>query len=365
MTCDIEVLTDLVKLEKESILERLCFLPTTSHITYHHTLHITHHTLYITHHTYLMSNNLVIEHFQQSIAVQLEEVMNVRGGLGRITSLCPPKPVADDTIKLLIRNQAGQANAVIICSSPVAPDLVARGLEQMQRVRTILSPKLRQVILHPLLTGEWNGLTYMVLPYHSPLSRFRLRRLIQRWYLRPRILEWLRQATQETLRQPSPEEIQIDFLLPLVNLVANQQLPEPLHQGARNAVQRLQMGLWQPQYVLAHNDFWIGNLLLSNANDFGFVIIDWPGAKTNGHAIYDLLRLAQSLQLSAHQLFDELQQHCQILGCSPLDARGYLLANLGYLGMHLENFPMAQYVTLVERCYYLLEHTNLRFLHND
>jgi hypothetical protein len=306
----------------------------------------------------IISNNLSIDNIIQGIKVQLKDVMNSQGGLGTITYLNISKPVADDTIKLQIRDHKGRIFAVVLCSSPVSPGLVARGIDKAAQVRDALNSELGQVILRPLMRGEFNSLTYVVLPYCKPISKFKLRRFLQRGYLRPRVLKWLRQVTTETMTEPSPDELQSNFLIPLKQIVANQRMSGQIHAAAAMAIKRLSTSQWHPRYVLAHNDFWEDNLLMSpnqQDNDFGFVIIDWPGANIRGHAICDLLRMAMSLKLTPRHLLDELQQHCRILDCSIVDATGYLLASLGFIGMHLEHFPMERYVALTENCYHSLQ----------
>jgi len=304
----------------------------------------------------IIDNNLSIDDIIQGIKVQLKDVMNSQGELGTIAYLNTSKPVADDTIKLQIRDQYGHIFAVVLCSSPVSPRLVARGIDKAAQIRDALNSELGQVILKPLTRGEFNGLTYVVLPYCKPISKSKLRRFMQRWYLRPRVLKWLRQVTTETITEPSPDELQSDFLIPLKQIVANQRINGQIHAAAAMAIKRLLTSQWHPRYVLAHNDFWEDNLLLSpNQQGFGFIVIDWPGANIRGHAIYDLVRMAMSLRLTPRHLLDELQQHCRILDCSIVDATGYLLASLGFIGMHLEHFPMERYVALTENCYHLLQ----------
>jgi hypothetical protein len=81
-----------------------------------------------------------------------------------------------------------------------------------------------------------------------------------------------------------------------------------------------------------------------------FVIIDWGGAREKGSPFYDLVRLADSLQLKRRQLFHQVQAYCAVLGCEPVDAKGYLLAGLGEVGISPGYFPRDRFVRLVERC---------------
>jgi hypothetical protein len=79
-----------------------------------------------------------------------------------------------------------------------------------------------------------------------------------------------------------------------------------------------------PNYVLMHGDFWKGNILIAPKADFPaagtrwnerFVIIDWPGSITQGYAMFDLIRLAQSFRLSSNALKRDrstLQNPCRV-----------------------------------------------------
>ncbi len=295
-----------------------------------------------------------IEDFLAEITTRLEPVLAARGGVGQTSRLGEAKAVADDTLKYLVRDRTGRPSAVILWSSPVEPGLVKQSVDRAQAARHALSDRLGQVVLTPLLSGEYGGLTYVVWPYCQPLSRYRLRRLLQRWQLRPQVLEWLREATRSTLAVPGPGGCREYFQLPLERMEANLAMPPAMRAAACKALARLSTGQWTPKYVLAHNDFWSDNLLVSpeaDAGPFGFVVIDWAGANLKGHAIYDLIRIAQSLKLFRRQLSAELERHCRILDCSVADSEGYLLASLGFLGMNLGHFPEKMFIALAKGCH--------------
>ena len=97
-----------------------------------------------------------------------------------------------------------------------------------------------------------------------------------------------------------------------------------------------------------HNDLWQGNILLNS--DGGIVVIDWPGSVVKGYAIYDLIRLAESLRLSDRALGEQLRAHCRLLGCEPKDSVSHLAAALGHLLGDLDHFPMHLFLPLADRC---------------
>ena len=62
------------------------------------------------------------------------------------------------------------------------------------------------------------------------------------------------------------------------------------------------------------------------------------------------MRLADSLRLARGTLVHQVREYCAALGCELVDAKGYLLAGLGELGMSPGHFPRDRYVSLVNRC---------------
>jgi hypothetical protein len=290
------------------------------------------------------------------------ELMSHRGGLGEIRLLCPPKAVDDDTTKLLITDRAGHPSAVLFWSPPAMPRRAARDAELAEQARAALGPELGAVIPTPLLTGEADGRSFVVVPYFRSLSASRWLWAFQRIQLRSWALQWLFAATQRTVRDTTVPEAERDFERPLAALASNAGIERPIRDRAAQALRTLREGTWPPRYVLAHNDLWKGNLLLSpgtpawlpwtNAQGRNPVmVIDWGGSRVRGHAIYDLVRLSMSMGVRGQRFRSELRRHCLILGCDLSDAASYLLASLGHLGTHLECFPEDRYFRLVNHCW--------------
>ena len=99
------------------------------------------------------------------------------------------------------------------------------------------------------------------------------------------------------------------------------------------------------------------NILLADERAVGaglprrdrFVIIDWPGCRFDGHAIYDLVRLSSSVGASRRNFAREVAGHCRLLECEPVDAIGYHLAAVGSIGLDLEYYSPKRYRNMVER----------------
>ena len=128
------------------------------------------------------------------------------------------------------------------------------------------------------------------------------------------------------------------------------------------ALERISTKEWQPKHVLMHGDLWLGNILLKkNPNILNtlkpydnFVVTDWAGSEVKGYAMYDLIRFAESTNLSSKKIKFEIERHCKLLNCNPVDACSYLLAGLGFIGMNLENFPLNRFISMSESCFLTL-----------
>jgi hypothetical protein len=277
---------------------------------------------------------------------------------GRIELLCPERPVADDPTKLSVHDRGGRPVAVVLCSAPVAPDLVARGMQRARDAKRALGSELGRVILDPLGEGRLDGLSYTILPYCEPLRDGWLLGRLQSWRLGHRVFSWLRSVTRKTVSEVDPGTVEADFARPLTHLIELEEMPLPVRAAAEVALDRLSSKAWQPRHVLAHNDLWKGNILIDRSSRSGpardmkdrFVIIDWPGAMVRGYALYDLVRLAQSFRLTRSGLAQEVSRHCDLLSCSPADAPSHLLTALGHVGLHLEHFPTENYVRMAASC---------------
>ena len=309
-------------------------------------------------------DNFELEQLKQDLSAPLTRAFADQALVGEISLLRPLKAVRDDSAKLLVKDLAGNPIAVVLCSSPLTPWLVARGMERTRLAKQALSPDLGRVILDPLLEGEIRGLSYAVLPYCQPLSNSRLVWPVQRALLSPHVFQWLERVTEATATKVHPKQIEPNFMEPLKHLAELEEMTKRVRVAARQAINRLGDGHWTPRHVLMHNDLWKGNILLDHrqVSRFGkrlrterFVIIDWMGAMIKGYGMYDLIRLAESLKLGNRELRKQITTHCEFLDCDFTDARSHLLASLGYLGMHLEHFPLPRFVQMADSCLQKIE----------
>ncbi|MFW2388106.1 MAG: hypothetical protein ACN4G0_07210 [Polyangiales bacterium] len=294
----------------------------------------------------------------QQLRKPLLDALGNRFGEFQVSILSQASAVADGTTVFLLRDPGGESRAVVLCSAPLAPDMVERTMRRARQAKIILGPSAGAHILDPLLEGRVGELSFAALPYCKQLSGSGPVWWVQRALVRRRVLDWLWCMTEQTVRDVDPTCTDQSFAEPLRHLASQKQMGDALQAAAERAAQRLDTRAWMPKHVLMHGDLWKGNILIRPQSLAGeergwgrrFVVIDWAGSETQGYAIYDLVRWAQSMGLSAGRLRFELERHCRVLRCDPADATGYLMAALGHIGLELEHFPFDRYARMADSC---------------
>lgn len=263
------------------------------------------------------------------------------------------KDVSDETAKLCIKNEFGRNIAFAIISHESNPEIVNKGVRQVELIKKIVSQKLRNTLVEPIYKGNIDGLSFAIWIYHQKLSDNRLLWFCQRKILTNKISNWLLDIANETSVAATCEQIGNKFIDPLIYLSKIIQNNTFFQKIARESLKCFNDRDWRPVNILAHNDLWKGNILLNNAFSYisgQFIVIDWSGSKIYGYPIYDLVRFAQSFKISGYQFRQQLLNHCNILNCNLLQARCYLVCSLADLAMNIDNFPLHRFINLAESC---------------
>lgn len=260
--------------------------------------------------------------------------------------------VLDDPVKALVTDERGAERAVVLCSAPRSPQLIARSTQRSAEAKRAMGPALGQAILDPLASGSWKGLSYVVLPYCRPLTGRWPMSSVQKLRLRRPVVRWLRQVTRVTAKPAATDQVDEQFAAPLRCAAELRELDAELRRAADDALRRIASGEWQPRCVLMHGDLWCGNILRSPSPTRGvpFTVIDWAGCRLGGYAFFDLVRLLQSIPRSRGAMTREIRRHCELLDCGSREASAYLAAALGYIGMNLEEFPFSSFVAMANAC---------------
>jgi hypothetical protein len=269
----------------------------------------------------------------------------------------PGPEVFDASTKLLVAGARGRPEAVLLVANPATPMSVQEGLTRTQEVADYLGPVVGSVVLQPLVSGDFEGRSYVVLPWERvPADNIWLWRAQKLWLI-PRLLGWLRDVTRITAHDLDADQLGERVSAPLERLIADSRLPDDMRRDGETALARASSGQWRPKLVLAHDDLWKGNILLPRdrasrrTTAYGFHLIDWAGAQIQGFAFWDLAKLGAALAFPTRWAKREFRLHAELVGCEPRDALSYLLVGVADLGGRLEHMPVDAYVESSKRAH--------------
>jgi hypothetical protein len=227
--------------------------------------------------------------------------------------------------------------------SPAAFPNVAREMaEKADIARNCLGHGLSWAVAVVLSQWETDGVSCALFEELTTISKNRVKRFVQIKRVTPAVLSWLRDVAALDRGISNQGETCLQALADCPY--------ERLREPAKAALARVQSGAFVPRSRIMHADFWVGNVMLDPTGARPFVLIDWRGSTIDGFPIFDLVKFAQSSRLSRKLLRAELGAHADRLGCDILETRSYLLAALGYIWIHLDQFPPDRFLTMGERC---------------
>lgn len=269
----------------------------------------------------------------------------------------PRGALVDCKYTWILRDTAGVPRAVAQLSSPLAPDMVVRGVTRANAMRRALDSAAAAPVLPTLASGAFEGASFALWPFCQRVPN-RATDLIARRVLERPVLRWLREIAEQTARPVPAAAITEQVDRQLCAMATHAALSPRARLAARTALQRLDRGLWRPMHVAMHGDLHAGNLLLDEGDATGraglpwrerIVVIDWCGSSLSGRPLYDLIRIAESMRTPLGLLAQELDAHCALLGGTRDDAVAHTAASLADLGAHLECFPVELYRALADR----------------
>jgi hypothetical protein len=246
-------------------------------------------------------------------------------------------PVADSTISYSIRT--AKEDLFLLISNAVSPLMVNRAIDRQREIRSHLTGAALDPIEVPLFEGYLGEQSYAIWRSRLPLSTNRLVSRIQRTFLAPRVFSWLKDIARQTAAPADPSNLAANTL----RLQRIPTMPAFIKAAAEEAGDAFRSGRTPAIQVAQHGDLWIGNVLKA---PFGFVVIDWPGARMDGSPFFDLTKFALSIGASKTKLNREVSLMSKILGCHMQDAPAYVLSGLGALYAELEHFPEQRFLEL-------------------
>ena len=284
----------------------------------------------------------------------LEPLMRERGGIGSVEFMGTPRLVADYVEKAIVFTPQARPALLVMIAPPGFPDCVRDAFARAAAARRALGEggagAAVQVALCEGVAG--GGQSFAVVPYLTPMGRGRLRRRWDRWRLRAPGLGWLDELTRRTVLNVPEAARDAAFMAPLLGLSRMAAVGEPVRAAARDSLRALENGHWQPRWVLAHNDLWLGNFLFRRPGSTGgpgFTVIDWGASQVRGYPAYDFFTFANSVNLSPRPMRRRLVAYCSALGCPPAHARHHLMAALAGLSTVLGEWPVERFATTAQR----------------
>jgi hypothetical protein len=285
-------------------------------------------------------------------------LMDAHGGIGNVAFLELPRLVADHVEKAIVFTPQARPALLVMIAPAAYPDCVREAFVRADAARLALGGGVAQAVQVALRNGFVDGRRFAVVPYLTPPGGGWLPLGWERRRWRRPVLAWLREVTRQTVVLPPEESYAEDFFAPLQALSVLTAVGEGVREAARASIHDLEVGRWQPRWVLAHNDLWLGNLLRPRPRPPGappFAVIDWGGSRVRGYPMYDLLRIASSLHLPAASLRRELREHSALIGCDPAHAKDHLLTALGGLSLTLGQWPVERFAAAAHRLLALMD----------
>jgi hypothetical protein len=232
---------------------------------------------------------------------------------------------------------------VILISPPAFPHVAAQEGEAMREAKASLPGPLSSIVSDIVLSDLLDdGRSFIVVPRGKVLSSNRLLFAYQRKRVKPVVLQWLRGVSMSA---DGPSEAAVnEFAASLVTLTNITFLPEAIVRTAHRSLTRLHSGVFMPRFCFMHGDLWRGNIIF--APDNSVKIIDWRGFKQCGYGLFDLMRFAHSLNLSASETSAEIVAHSEALCISREDVASTLLAGCGHIARNLGEFPLDRFVEM-------------------
>lgn len=268
------------------------------------------------------------------------------------------KEVADATTKFLLSSKDGVPLSVFISSRPCSPGLIMRGVENAKAIRAVIGDRLGSVVIRSIKSGYAAGRSYVILPWYREFSSFKLIKKAQYVSLTRSLFQWLHDVNEAAAGvYGSSSETSDSFRNGLDHLLKQDFLNDEITLATAKSIERIESGKWKPRYTVDHNDLWMGNVMLqpgskhSKESPYPYVIIDWAGANHKGFGVYDLFRLARSLNIPDIMLRNEMIKHSKALRCDIEDTQGHLLACLGRLHQQIEYFPKDKYLKVLYNCW--------------
>lgn len=268
--------------------------------------------------------------------------------------------VEDSPDKYYFPGISSKNDSVVMISNSKHPDFLDRSVKRTLTIREKLSEKNRDVVLAPLKYGRFQEMSYVIWPEQKPISDNKFIRAYEKKMIQGRVFEWLRELAKDSIVKDLDESTLSNHIrAPLECLIKNPRHSKIVKQNAAIALEKLDNKIWKPVTIFQHSDFWLENILIEKhksrpvSQKYGFCVIDWGGAFTNGAPVFDFIRFCRSVNVKKNRAKKELLKYILEIELPPEDMTYSLLVALGRIGLQLESFPEDRYIEMSETsmCY--------------
>ncbi|MEE3325862.1 MAG: hypothetical protein VX252_00835, partial [Myxococcota bacterium] len=212
----------------------------------------------------------------------------------------PISEIADNPIKLAIRDRGGQCLGILQWSPPAAVQAVANAVRLAEAARRRLGDDLGSVVLAATLEGEFQSRTFALYPWMGVLSDRRILSRLHNWRYAGSIFNWLSEVCGSSF-SPLPEaDYPTRVVSSLEQLAGESGLVSSTRDSVVASLGAVESGAFQPRVGPVHNDLWRGNVLLPQGGSgprserWPFFLIDWGASTLAGFPLWDLLRILRS-----------------------------------------------------------------------
>lgn len=267
------------------------------------------------------------------------------------------KRVNDATLAFYLDGKAQRNDIVLLISNPSYPNSVMNDVSRARRIARILSPAVASRISSPIYEGKYGEQTFAAFSRLSPLSNYRLIRIMQREMAVKSILPWLIEFALETqVFRTTSGDIERYYERPLLAICEDQDMSKEITSRARTCLNLVRDKNPKLFTSAQHGDFWIGNIFfrkraLQSINPIlgDFTVIDWGGSRLHGYPCIDCLRLCTSLyRLGSSRTRNFTSAYNSAMKISALEYQLYCLSALGKLSMDLDQFPKEHFIALCD-----------------
>ncbi len=293
-----------------------------------------------------------LKEFLEHINIQRQAIYNINDvtPLDNKTAI----NIKDTTYKYNLPGMAPENDAVLMISNEQYPDFINNSVNVINGIADLLSTECRSVVLEPVSSGSFMGLSYAIWPKHKPVSNAKILKAIQKRTIAKNVFKWLKDVASDTFKNKlSNREIDTLIRAPIRTLADSPRQSESVQKKAAHALEQLDQNEWRPITTLQHSDFWLGNILIENnhtrniENPYGFYVIDWGTAFISGGPATDMVQFCISANTTKARALKELIEYCETIGGTIKDIEKYMLVGLGNIGQNLDRFPEERFI---EKC---------------